>query len=309
MDSQFLRGVAALALVCWGCNAFAESLRYCQRPVEPSAQEQDRLMQVAALVKSELDRSGHSLALVARSGLALDWLGYRYSHAGVSLKASRNAAWSVRQLYYACDEQRPQLFDQGMSGFVMGSRDPSLGFISIVFLPADAALALESTALDNGEALRWLGMEYSANAYAFSQRYQNCNQWLAELLAAAWGEAPTDVDGRAWAQQWLALQDFQPSVVRLAWQPLVWLAAALPWIHTDDHPEADLAFAQFRISMPASIEAFVHMRYPQATRIELCYSEAQVVVHRGWQSLAANCQPEATDEVIELHSAKKSSWQ
>ena len=307
MVSQFRCGIAALALVVWSSIGFAESLSYCQSPVEPSAPEQDRLIQVAAIVKSELDRSGHSLALVARSGLALDWLGHRYSHAGVSLKASRNAAWSVRQLYYACDEHRPQLFDQGMSGFVMGTRDPSLGFLSIVFLPADAALALESTALDNGEALRWLGSEYSANAYAFSQRYQNCNQWLAELLAAAWGVAPTDADGRAWAQQWLALQGFQPSVVRLAWQPLVWLAAALPWIHTDDHPESDLAFAQFRLSLPASIEAFVHLRYPLATRIELCYSNTQVVVHRGWQALAANCLPSATDEVIELHSAKNSS--
>ena len=38
-------------------------------------------------------------------------------------------------------------------------------------------------------ALALLGREYSANAYPFSPRYQNCNQWVAELLATAWRPA------------------------------------------------------------------------------------------------------------------------
>ena len=300
----FIRSSAvAVALVCWSTIAFAASLNYCQSPVESSAREQDRWIQVAAIVKSELERSGATVALVSRSGLALEWLGHRYSHAGVSLRASLNAPWSVRQLYFACDEKRPRLFDQGISGFVMGSRDPSLGFLSIVFLPAQEALALERTALNNGQALRWLGDTYSANAHSFSHRYQNCNQWLAELLAAAWGAPLSDAQDRAWAQQWLASQGFEPSVVRLGWPPLLWIAATLPWIHTDDHPETDLAVAQFRLSMPASIEAFVHSLFPHATRVELCYSNTQVVLHRGWNTLDAKCQPGATDEVIELHTA------
>lgn len=299
--------LVALSVLCWCSSALAESLLFCSNPIESSAHDQDRWLQVAAIIKSELDRSDAPVALVARSGSALEWLGHRYSHAGVSLRASRNAAWSVRQLYFACDEQRPRLFDQGMSGFVMGSKDPSLGFLSIVLLPEQEALALERTALDNREALRWLGDTYSANAYAFSQQYQNCNQWLVELLAAAWSAPAPNVLGRAGAQLWLTTHGYEPSVVRLGWQPLMWLATALPWIHTDDHPEADLASAQFRLSMPASIEAFVHRRYPRATRIELCYSRRHVVLRRGWESLAANCQPDVTDEVIELHSATSAS--
>ena len=86
-------------------------------------------------MKAELDQSGAQMALVSRSGLALQRLDQRYSHAGVSLKASDNTPWSVRQLYYACDEQRPRLFDQGMSGFVMGANDPDEGYLSIVLLP------------------------------------------------------------------------------------------------------------------------------------------------------------------------------
>ena len=279
------------------------SLSFCQSPTESNAAVQDRMMQVAAIVKGELERSGRTLALVSRSGLALQRLGQRYSHTGVSLKASANAAWSVRQLYYACDEQRPRIFDQGMTGFVLGSHDPAQGFLSIVFLPDTAALMLERTALDDQQALQLLGGSYSANAYAFGLRYQNCNQWLAELLARSWTNRSTDGNVRAQAQQWLQAQGYEPSLVQVHWQPLVWLAANLPWLHTDDHPSEDLAKAQFRVSLPESIESFVHSLHPDAQRIELCYNEFHVVIRRSWLRIEADCHPGEGDEVTALSTS------
>ena len=261
---------------------------------------QDRLIQVAAVVKNELDRSGQTLALVARSGLALQRFDHRYSHAGVSLKASPNTPWSVRQLYYACDEQRPRIFDQGMSGFVLGTNDPAEGYVSIVLLPPEASVPLERAALDESQAVQLLGASYSANAYAFGLRYQNCNQWLAELLANAWGGLAPLLDARGQAQQWLQAQGYAPSVFDLGWRPLVWLAALLPWLHTDDHPSDDLVQAQFRVSMPQSIEAFVRHRLPEATHIELCYTALHIVVHHGWQPIAPGCVPADGDTVLAL---------
>ncbi len=292
------------ALTAWSAlSAQATSLRYCDAHGNVDTATQDRLIQVAAIVKNELEASGQSVALVARSGLALEHFEQRYSHAGVSLKASANAPWSVRQLYYACDEQRARIFDQGMSGFVLGVHDPAQGFISIVYLPADDAAALERTALDDRRALQLLGAHYSANAYAFSQRYQNCNQWLAELLAFAWNTQASSEDARAQAQQWLQSQGYSPSVMKLGLRPLVWLSDWLFWLHSDDHPEADLAAAQFRVSMPASIEGFVQRRTPLATRVELCYTTQQVVLHRGWQAIAQGCVAGPGDEVIALVGA------
>ena len=66
----------------------AGSLSYCDGTAEPGAQTQDRLIRVASLVKAELERSGQTVALVARSGLSLQRLNQRYSHAGVSMRAS-----------------------------------------------------------------------------------------------------------------------------------------------------------------------------------------------------------------------------
>ena len=280
--------------------AHASALNYCDGGNEPSAATQDRLLQVAAIVKAELDQSGQSLALVSRSGLALQRLGQRYSHAGVSLKASSNTPWSVRQLYFACDEKRPRIFDQGMSGFVLGVNDANEGYISIVLLPAEAAAPLERAALDDRNALQLLGASYSANAYAFSQRYQNCNQWLAEMLATAWGDLVPYGDVRGAAQQWLADQNYQPTVFNVGWQPLMWLAAHLRWLHSDDHPTRDLDAALFRVSMPQSIESFVRQRQPDATRTEICYTATHVVLRRGWESIAVGCNPGPDDTVIRL---------
>jgi hypothetical protein len=296
--------LAWLAFAVSACSA--EALRYCElhAPVDPAVQ--DRMIQIAGVVKGELERSGQRVALVARSGLALERFGQRYSHAGVTLKASPNGPWSVRQLYYACDDRRPRIFDQGMSGFVLGMQDRTEGYLSIVLLPTaagDAAAALEHSALDDRRALQLLGTTYSANAYAFSTRYQNCNQWLAELLASAWDPQTQGPDPRGQAQRWLMDQGYQPTVMAVGWQPLIWVSNLLQWLHNDDHPGDDLARALFRVSMPESIETFVHGLVPQSERIEVCYTGQQIVVRRGWKPIAQGCTADKGDETIELRQS------
>ncbi len=153
----------------------------------------------------------------------------------------------MRQLYYACDEGRPRLFDQGLAGFVYGTDDPSRGYLSIVLLPAAAGERLRDSALDPAHALALVGSGYSANAFAFSTRYQNCNQWLAELLALAWGDVTPQ---REAAQQWLATRGYAPQPVAVGSRALMFAAGLVPWLHSDDHPEPDLQALQFRTSLP-----------------------------------------------------------
>ena len=312
-----LAGALSLATLLWltsglGSVCHAAALRFCDRQVPLSAGQKDTLFRFGGIVKDELEASGQRIALIARSGLDLSRFSVRYSHAGLSLKASPNTPWSVRQLYYACDEGLPRLYDQGMSGFLLGTDDPAIGYVSLVFLPEAPAAELEDLALDNRRALQLLSTAYSANAYPWSLRYQNCNQWLSELLATAWGhlEPPAalesaaaltpEAEARARAQRWLKLQGYEPSRFDVGYRPLIWLGAALPWLHNDDHPPEDLERAIYRVSMPASIEAFVHAALPQATRVELCHSEHQVVIRRGWEPIAEGCRPGAQDTVIPL---------
>lgn len=282
-------------------HASSASPQLCDRAPALTATQQDRLLRFAAVAKRELEASGQAVALVARSGLDLSRFGIRYSHAGVSLRASENAPWSVRQLYFACDERRPRLFDQGLPGFLFGTDDPALGYLSIVLLPREAADALEHAALDKPRALRLLAARYSANSYAFGLRYQNCNQWVMELLASAWGglgDADETLRGRA--QAWLAEQGYAPAPVEVGSRALMFAAGFIPWLHSDDHPPDDLFAMRFRISLPASIEAFVRERLPGAQRIELCHDERQIVIRRGWTPIVDGCRAQAGDQVLAL---------
>lgn len=283
--------------------AHAGTLRYCDAPPRMSAAQQDKLLRVAGILKDELEKSGTRAALIARSGLNLRWFGMRYSHAGLSLAGSADAPWAVRQLYFSCDEQMPRLFDQGLPAFLLGTENPDLGYISLVTLPAEATAPLEPLALDNRSALSLLGATYSANAYTFTLKYQNCNQWVAELLGLAWGGAPADADTppRAVAQEWLKTQGYSGAVFSVGIRPLLWLTSFSPWLNRDDHPEEQLAQAHFVVSMPESIERFVRQRLPTAERLELCHTDRHVVLRRGWEPLADGCVPAEGDTVIELN--------
>ena len=298
-----LAGLAALASLC-GTAAQATSLRACDPPDTLTAAQKDKIFSFGAVIKAELEKSGQRLALISRAGLDLGRFGVRYSHAGFSLKHSPDTPWAIRQLYYACDEKQPHIFDQGLLGFLLGMNEPGLGYVSVVFLPEADAAALERAALDKRQALQLLGATYSANAYPFSLQYQNCNQWVIEVMAAARGGLLEGQGGtpklRERAQGWLQAQGYIPSVIDVGWRPLMWATAFVPWLHNDDHPAGDQAQAIYRVSMPAAIENFVRTQVPGAQRLEFCHTERHVVVRRGWTPIAEGCVPEADDTVIAI---------
>ena len=285
----------------------AAATRYCDTAGQLTAEQKDKIFRFGSVIKRELERSGASVALMARSGLDLSRFSIRYSHAGLSLKASPDTPWAVRQLYYACDEGKPLLFDQGLAAFLMGTDEPSLGYVSVLLLPAAEAAMVERTALDNPQALALLGGEYSANAYPFSVSFQNCNQWVIELLAAALGgqgalpaaAARITTTTRHQAQGWLRSAGYEPAVVEAGW--MAGLTPFVPWLHRSDHPPEDLDARRFRISMPSSIEAFMQARLPGAQRLEFCHNSQHIVVRRGAvEPIAQGCSPAPGDQVVEL---------
>jgi hypothetical protein len=280
--------------------AHAGITRYCDKPGALNAAQHDKMFRFGAVIKDELEKSGARVALIARSGTDLSRFGVRYSHAGFSLKASPDTPWAVRQLYYACEENKPLIFDQGMAAFLLGTNEPDLGYVSVLLLPQAPADQLEHAALDNATALQLLGGTYSANSYPFSDRYQNCNQWVAEILASAWGTLPGAGAGsaRQQAQAWLRAEGYVPQVMDVGWRPLMWLGSLIPWVNSDDHPDEDTAQALYRVSMPASLERFVQARHPGTTRLEICHNERHVVVRRGWVPVAEGCEPGPEDTVI-----------
>lgn len=293
----------ALLLAAGGAQAgsigAASGAHFCDRDDRLSAGQQDRLLRFAAVVRTELARGDATgVALISRSGLDLSRFAIRYSHAAIALR-SPAGAWSARQLYFACDERRPRLFDQGIAGFALGTDDPALGYIAIVRLPEADADALSAQARDRGRALHLLAGQYSANAYPWSVRYQNCNQWVIEMMASAWGALPDGAGLRTRAQDWLRGAGYAPEPVAVT--ALALLASAfVPLVHLDDHPLAERAAHRLQVSLPSTIEAFIHQRAPAAERVEICHNDQEIVVHRGWTPVADGCVAGAGDTVLAI---------
>ena len=305
-----MKPVRALALAALTCAALCAAgaaqaggssgaSRFCDRGQPLTAAEQDRLLRFAAVLREELADVGDGVALVSRSGLDLSRFDIRYSHAALAWR-SDTGAWSARQLYYACDESRPRIFDQGLAGFALGTDDPALGYVSIVRLPTEAIAPLRPALLDGPRVQHLLAAKYSASAYAFSVRYQNCNQWVMEMLAAGWGDLPDGDDLRERAQAWLRDERYTPQPVQVGSRFLMLASHFVPLLHLDDHPDEDRSAMQLRVSLPSTVEAFVHQRYPASMRVELCHDDEQVVIHRGWTPIAAGCKPGEGDQVVSL---------
>lgn len=293
-----IRATAAAALLALAAGtAQAASLlpRGCDRLVEPSATQQHRLLRFAAVVREALAASGAKAALIARSGTDLSRFGLRYSHAAIALPEGLDSPWAVRQLYYACDEGRPRLFDQGLAGFVGGSDDLDVGYVSVLLLPEAAATALAATTLDKPLALGLLNARYSANAYPFSTEFQNCNQWVAELLAASVAGLRTRED----AQAWLKREGYAPQPVPVS--GLLMLAGRfVPWLQFSDHPAEQLGAGLVQTSLPGSLETLALRLWPTARRIEFCHGPQGIVQREGGAPLADRCAPQPGDRVTPM---------
>jgi hypothetical protein len=292
-------GAAGTARAGGSSGGSSGASRFCDRSQPMTAAEQDRLLRFAAVLREELAGVDDGLALVSRSGLDLSRFHIRYSHAALAWR-SEAGVWSARQLYYACDEHRPRIFDQGLAGFALGTDDPALGYISIVRLPPAAIAPLRPALLDTPRVLHLLAAQYSASAYAFSTRYQNCNQWVMEMLAAGWGELPDGDDLRERAQRWLRAERYAPEPVDVDSRFLMLASHFVPLLHLDDHPDEDRSSMLLRISLPSTVEAFVHQRFAGSERVELCHDDDHIVIHRGWTPIAAGCKPGEGDRVISL---------
>lgn len=293
---------ATVLTVAGAANAapgLSAASNFCDRAHQLTAGQQDRILRFAAVVREELAAINSSSALISRSGLDLSRFHIRYSHAAIAWR-DEDAVWTARQLYYACDEERPRIYDQGIAGFAMGIDNPSLGYISIVKLPSDAAQILRDASLDKARVLRLLAATYSANAYAYGLNYQNCNQWVMETLAAAWGGLADGEDLRERAQLWLRQAGYapQPTAVDSHW--LMFAAGFVPLLHLDDHPEDDRFAMKLKISLPATVETFIQQTFRSSEHIEICHDGKRVVVHHGWSPIADGCIPGEGDRIVYL---------
>ena len=226
-----LAAIVVLALA--GANN-AHAGRSCEQRM-PSAQVIERGMQLAERTSQALDeefrRSGTRVVVLGRAGQDLSKYGLRYSHLGWAYRTEAGP-WRVVHKLNECGTAESKVFRQGLGEFFL---DDLWRFEAIWAVPTPEVQAKMLPVLsNNAQATAMHHRAYSMVSYAWSQKYQQSNQWALETMAAAM--EPATIRSREQAQAWLRFKGYEPTALRLG--PLTRLGGRVTAanIAFDDHP-------------------------------------------------------------------------
>lgn len=263
------RRLATLFVTLWIVLASTTTLAgtACrQRAPDPEAFR--AAVQLGHAVRETLDSLDTEVAIVARAGQDLSSWGLRYSHAGFAWRDHPAGRWQVVHLLNECGTDRSGLYVEGLANFFT---DVVRTEARIVVPPAAVAHRLAAL-FASGEASRLHEPRYSMVAYVFSTRYQNSNQWLLEVYAAARGDGGLD---RITAQHWLKANGFAPITVEVpAWKRLGGRMFRAN-IAFDDHPFARRMAGHIDTTTVDAILRFLELRGEVTTSTEVALPDAR----------------------------------
>lgn len=228
----------------------------------PTPESVRKGLQLAFKAFQALEQSGAKIALIGRVGSDLSKHKLRYSHMGMVWRDHPKGRWSVVHMLNNCGTASSALYDEGLGNFF--NDDPFVYETVIAFPGADNQDRL-IRALGTALPASLYTPAYNMVAYPWSTKYQNSNQWLVEVLAAAWAPQGT-VYNRQQSQAWLKQAGYQPTLLRLG--PLERLGGRMfrANIAFDDHPN-ELRFSdQIYTVTVESILDFVR-RLDRQTRV------------------------------------------
>ena len=184
-------------------NAFAG--RSCEeKPL--SIQTFAQAMHTGQMVNNKLNETGAKVVVLARIGQDLSKYGLRYSHMGYAYRSNNQSPWRIAELLNDCGTANSNLWRNGIGNFFL---DDLHAFDTLVLIPPVELQKRLLSILENPVRMNSLhGNAYNLVAYPFSSLYQNSNQWVLEILAAASNDSITT---RNEAQAWLQQENYRPT--------------------------------------------------------------------------------------------------
>ncbi len=242
-------------------NTSALAGRSCQEQ-PPTPVDAQKGLHLALKTKQMLMQSDATIALLGRVGSDLSAYGLRYSHAGFVWRDHPKGQWLVVHALNRCATATSAVFDEGLGNFFL---DDPFAYEVLVVIPSRDTQEKLARLLASTLSEQLHQAAYNMLAYPWSTRYQNSNQWLLEILAAAFAPASM-VNSRAQAQQWLRQQGYLPSEVEIP--ALQRLGARLfsANIQFDDHPFADRIAGRYQVVTVESVVRFLTQLDPRTTQ-------------------------------------------
>jgi len=228
----------------------------------PTPQSLAAMFDVALTAGETLDAlDGVDVVIIARGGQDLSKYGLRHSHLAFLLREA-DGNWRAVHLLNHCKSPQSELFREGLSTFIgeSGSHtDLRIG----VPTPAvrKALIAMHTPPAIQARALH--EPRYSVVAYPFRDEYQNSNQWVLEVLAAALAHEDdgTLLIKRAQAQAWLKERDYRPSTLHIGVAKRLGARFFVPNAAVTDHPASERISGNYSVVTVESVFDFLAQRH------------------------------------------------
>lgn len=205
-----------------------------EQPMAPAVLSE--AMNTAHTLLNKLNDSGSNVVLIGRQGQDLSKYHLKYSHLGIAFRAESSLPWHVYELLNECGTARSELWVDGLANFFL---DDLFTFDSIMLVPPpNIAAALAQYLRSPAQLHRLHDPRYSAVAYPFSTKYQNSNQWVLEVVAAAMSSGDIAVRSREQAQGWLKSEHYVPSELKIGAFSRLGARISKANVAFDDHPDS-----------------------------------------------------------------------
>jgi hypothetical protein len=202
-------------------------------PRDITTAESLQSLTLAKKVEQVVDKLDDDVLLIARVGQDLSKYGLYYSHMGFLVKDHPKGRWSIVHKLNECGTATSAIFDEGLTNFF--SDNPVKLEGGLWRLKPEVQARLKRVLLSR-KVNDFNQPAYSMVAYPFSEKYQNSNGWVLEVLA--FGLAPEyEADTRKTAQSWLKREGYVPTTLELGAGTRLGARISKANVAFDDHPD------------------------------------------------------------------------
>lgn len=244
------------ALLSLAMPAFAQPV--CA-PRYPPPTTVAAMFDMAAITADTLDALPDvDVAIAARGGQDLSRYGLRHSHLAFLVRNDQGG-WDVVHLLNRCKTDASDLYREGLVNLVGES---SITTDLRVGIPTPAVRVALKTML-NGAATQARALHeprYSMLAYPGSTEYQNSNQWILEVAAAAMVQSAggTALANRTATLDWLKQQGYTPTRMHIGIGKRLGARFFADNVAVTDHPASERISGNYSVVTVESVFDFLH---------------------------------------------------
>ncbi|MCC6136595.1 MAG: DUF2145 domain-containing protein [Candidatus Contendobacter sp.] len=231
-----------------------------QKPLTP-----DRLANAARLgvkVFQALEANRAQVVVLGRVGTDLAKYGLHFSHIGFAVRDHHRGRWTVIHLLNRCGTEDSLLYDEGLINFFL---DDPFVYEAVIATPSPDVQQALAKALRSNLVWRLHQPRYNTIARPQSPDFQNSNQWLLELTAAALANGAVNSRREVWESP--LMQSYQPDVVRIDRLTRIGGGLFKANLTFTDHPLADRLKGEYPTVTVRSVIRFLY-RAKQLDRLE-----------------------------------------